>query len=423
MAVGVVSIGRRRYATGLYWQVSPSGRVAVAAKEAARQPGQFADYFAVRAGTKEGRIPQFGLGQNDLGHRPGMPTLAATLANRQPGSWAGAFKIREGVYLVIARDDLITPDGDQLYADETEARNRLYEEIKLGGLQRIYAPEAWSIPGSDGMSLPLLLQDKADCPLQPVVIPRSLIVGGGVAAALLVIVLIAGYFWQQNAAQIERERLLREEAQKRAELAANQQPGSGLVQQQINYPPPIKFWEQEPRPLELIEACRVALAQVSIAHFGWDNGGISCNAGGLNVQMGRRAGFSTYLPNATIDVSGASAVRTVPLEGLNPRGEEVKLSNQSVITQKFLTENWRGVINRATDDPPPPRPPEIPPEQWSPPPTPWVKRSFTVATESLPGELPKFFGDLPGVIIKSLTYNGGNWTAEGVIYENRNDQQ
>ena len=62
MAAGVVAIGRHRYAVGLYWENSPGGgRVAQIAKEAAKQPGQQADFFTVRPGNKDGRVPQFGL--------------------------------------------------------------------------------------------------------------------------------------------------------------------------------------------------------------------------------------------------------------------------------------------------------------------------------------------------------------------------
>jgi hypothetical protein len=418
MANGVATIGRRKYATGLYWQVSPSGRVATAAKEAARQPGQYADFFAVRASSKAGRVAQFGLGQSEVGHRPGMPTLAATLANRQPGSWAGAFKLREGTYLVIVRDDLIAPDGDQLYADETEARNRLYQEINLGGLQRIYAPEAWAIPGSDGMSMALLLQDKTDCPLQPVVIPRSYILGGAAAVAVLVALLVGGLYWQSVNAQKEQERMALEEAQKRAQAAANNQVPSQLQQMQIDYPPPVRFWEKEPTPLQLVEACRVALAQVSIANVGWDLASARCDKNGLALQWGRRAGFSSPIPDAAIDVTGTMASRTVPHTGLNPRGAE-DLVDPKTITAKMLIESWQGQVTRAPDDPPPDRRPEIPPEQWNPPPAPWTKRSFALTITHLPGELQTYFGDLPGVIIGSLTFNGGNWLAEGVIYENR----
>ena len=103
MASGVVTVGRRQYASGLYWENSPSGRISQAAKEAARQPGQQARFFAVRPGGKTGRVPQFALSQSVNEHKVGMPVLAACLANQQPGSWAGAFRLREGTAVVVVR--------------------------------------------------------------------------------------------------------------------------------------------------------------------------------------------------------------------------------------------------------------------------------------------------------------------------------
>ena len=93
MASGVVTVGRRQYASGLYWENSPSGRISQAAKEAAHRPGQQADSYAVRSGNKGGRVPQFGLSQFVTGHKAGMPVLAGCIANQQPGSWAGGFRL------------------------------------------------------------------------------------------------------------------------------------------------------------------------------------------------------------------------------------------------------------------------------------------------------------------------------------------
>ncbi len=68
MVAGVITLGRHRYAVGLYWENSPgSGRVAQIAREAASQPGKRADFYAVRPGNNKGRIPQFGLTSADAG--------------------------------------------------------------------------------------------------------------------------------------------------------------------------------------------------------------------------------------------------------------------------------------------------------------------------------------------------------------------
>lgn len=415
MGAGVATVGRRKYAVGLYWQPSPSGRVAQAAKEAARQPGQYAEYFAVRPGIKGGRVAQFGLGQVQSGHKAGLPTLAATLANRQPGSWAGAFKLLEGFVVTVVRDDLIAPDGDQIYIDEAAARDRLVQEVTLGGLQRIYAPEAWSIPGAETMALPFVLQNKGDCPLQPVSIPKHFIIGGAIAAVLVVIGLGGAWYYQDMKEKEEAERMaqIQAEAERRAQQAAMQSGQRGIV-----YPPPERYWEKEPQPFMLVEACRNVMAQLPEITLGWNMNSLSCSKSGLSMAWTRSPGFSKVVEGAVTDPEVVNANKNVALEKLKDRGHE-DLLDPSAITRFYLNRGWDGTLTRLPDDPPPPRPPNVAPEDWHPPPPPWIKRGFNVNLTDLPGELPQYFADIPGVIIQTLTSQGGKWVVQGVIYENR----
>ncbi len=417
MGAGVATVGRRKYAVGLYWQPSPSGRVAAAAKEAATQPGQQAEFFAVRSGVKGGRVAQFGLGQEQSGHKRGMATLAATLANRQPGSWAGAFKLLEGIVVVVVRDDLIAPDGDQIYIDEAAARDRLIQEVTLGGLQRVYAPEAWSIPSAETLALPFVLQNRGDCPLQPVTLPRSFVIGV-VMLGVLVVGGLAGAWWYQDMQEKEeQERQVRLQAmaeQRRIETLKT--GGSGRVG--ITYPPPRRYWEEEPLPLPLVEACRTALTQGPQVVLGWRLTTVNCTRGGLGLVWNREPGFTKPMNEAAIDATGNSASRSIPLPMLPNRTQE-NLLDPNDITQRYLAQNWNGTVTRLPDDPPPPRPENVPPEDWQPPPAPWIKRGFNLTLTDLPGELPQYFSNVPGVIIKTLTNQGGSWMVEGVIYENR----
>ena len=419
MTIGVVTVGKRAYACGLVWENSPSGRVSQAAKEAARQSSQPANFYAVRNGTKSGRIPQFGLSFIDTGHRAGLPTLAACLANKQPGSWAGAFRLREGIAVVVVRDDLIVPDGDVFFADETEARDRLLQEMSTGGLQKVYAQENWGVPGADVMPLSLLLNDRADVRLIAVAIPKQALILGGVGAGLLTLVLAIGWYIQSEKAKEEAERLAREQAL-RAQFEKMQTVPTFPTGDKIDYPMPDPKWQKEPRPLEFIEACRVALSQVQYAVQGWTGSGFKCDKGGVSLRWSRAGGISQPPPKSSINDSANAAGQNVALPALKERGEE-KLWDPQQITQRYLLQNWPGTISRAPDDPPPPRPANYQ-GIWNPPPAPWVKRSFTLNVPVLPWTIKDFLGDVPGVIINSMSYSGGlsgTWSIEGVIYENR----
>jgi len=418
MGAGVATVGRRPYAVGLYWENSPSGRVSQAAKEAARQPGQQAEFYAVRAGSKSGRIPQFGLSPQAAGHKPGMPVFAACLANQQPGSWAGAFRLREGTVVTVVRDDLIVPDGDQFFADESEARDRLLQEIGFGGLQRIYAPEAWAIPGADTMPVSLLLNDRTDIKLRPIQIPKMYVIASAVAVVLLALVLGIGWYMQAERAQEEAKRLADQERIKAELQKARSNLGGILQSDQPEYPPPERKWEKKPLPVQFIQACHTGLIQMPAVVAGWNMNSVTCDGATLISTWNRTTGFSSPPPSFVINDSASVATVTITLPTADARGPQ-NLVDPDEVTRRYLAQNWPGTIARMPDDPPPPPPPDYKGE-WNPPKPPWVKRSFTVTVPVLPWNVNTFFGDLPGTILNSLKYStGGGWTAEGVIYENR----
>ena len=421
MGSGVVTVGRRTYAVGLYWENSPSSRVVAAAKEAASQPGQRADFYAIRAGKKDGRVPQFGLGQAASGHKASMPAFAGCLANQQPGSWAGAFRLREGTVVTVVRDDLIVPDGDQLFLDENEARERLLQEISFGGLQRIFAPESWAIPGSDNMPITLLIDERRDVSLRNVTTPRSVWIAGTAGAIFVLAILAFGLYEQNLAAKREAD-----EAKRLSALAEVRRTAANIAfgeQKPPPYPPPERKWESKPPVLAIVDACRAGLNKIPGAVAGWHMSQVKCDPGALTANWVREKGFSAPPKDWTVQPTGMSGASSTPLPQLTPRGHE-DLINPDAITRRYLAQNWPGTMARMPEDPPPPPPPDYK-GPWNPPPPPWVKRSFTITVQDLPSSLPLFFHDVPGVVVNSLTYKpnanniGGQWIVEGIIYENR----
>ncbi|MFY9288925.1 MAG: type 4b pilus protein PilO2 [Alphaproteobacteria bacterium] len=419
MGSGVVTVGRRQYAVGLYWENSPGGRLAQTAKEAAKQPGQQADFYTIRPGDKTGRVPQFGLGQLAAGHKAGMPVFAACLANQQPGSWGGAFRLREGTVVIVIRDDLIVPDGDQFFTNESEARDRLLQEIGFGGLQRIYAPESWAISGADTMPVSLLMDERRDVTLRLVAIPRKFLIAGAVVLGLLLLALGGGWYYQAKQAEEEAARIAQEDAIRRAKELANR--NNPFASNQPQYPPPDRVWEKRPSPLKIIEACQTGLKQIPVSVAGWRLTALKCDGATVNVSWSRDKTMSRPPHGSVVNETATAASQTVTLPALSPRGNE-NLADSSEVTRRYLAQDWPGAVSRSPDDPLPP-PPAGYQGPWNPPAAPWVKRSFTVTVPELPGSLPLYFGTLPGVIINSLTYSGasssGSWMIEGVIYENR----
>ncbi|MCL2473910.1 MAG: type 4b pilus protein PilO2 [Alphaproteobacteria bacterium] len=409
MSSGVVTVGRHTYAVGLYWENSPGGgRVSQIAKDAAKQPGQQADFFAIRPGGKSGGVPQFGLCSGDGGQTAGMPALAGCLASQLPGSWAGAFRLNEGVVVIIVRDDLIVPDGDLFFFEEADARDRLIQEMGFGGLQTVYAPEAWSIPGADSIPITLLLNDRADIKLQGVSLSQKAKLGifaGSLVAVAVIAALIVGGGEVTNIATT-------------GQLPP---PPKVFVPKPMPEPVYIRYWEEKPLAIDVIRNCSEGLVKVPTAVQGWKMNKVSCSGVGISVTWTRTKGSTEPPDGAVVDITGKNASKVYRLGSLKNRGREELLSFNE-ITNRFLRENWPGTLTKAPDDPPPPPPPDWDGE-WNPPPAPWQKRAFNMTVSYLPGDLTRIFENLPGAIINNMTAGSGTmsagWKVEGVIYEER----
>ncbi|MDX1922128.1 MAG: type 4b pilus protein PilO2 [Alphaproteobacteria bacterium] len=421
MVAGVVKVGRQTYAVGLLWQPSPSGRVAQAAREAAAQPGQQSDFYCVRAASKSVAIPQYGLAQSTQGHKSGMPTLAASLANAQPGSWAGAFRLREGTWLVVVRDDLIAPDGDIIFDNDEAARDRLLQEVSLGGVQRIYAPDGWAVPGSDPTPLPLLLQDKAECRLQPVRLPMRLIIYGAAAGAVVLLVIFLALQWQAEQERIEAE-------QTAAQLKAQQEAlKNGPISKMVNkweWPPADQCyerrWEKAARGTEVVEACRAMLSKVQASQLGWKRSTTICTDNKLNITWQRDKNFSGLVPTDSSvkeDLSMATQNSTGP--ALTPRGAE-PLMRETDLSALMVHDRWPVSVIRLLDDPPIVQPPPDMKDPPPPPPPPWRKRGVKYTGKVPPWEMWRYFQDVSGLMVDKITWDGGTtWTLEITIYEKR----
>lgn len=423
MSAGVITVGGKKYAVGLYWQVSDTANVAKAARAAAAMSGVTADFFCVRAGNNQGRAPQFGLGEAKLGHAWNMPTAAATLANRQPGSWAGVFMVPEGVWFIEVRDGLIAPEGDLIFADEAEAMIRLQDVTARGGLEKIYSPPTWAIPGAEASSLASLLSGKAEARLQPVKVPKKLILGILGAIGFAIVASMAWSYYSAWAQESEMARLAEEgqrmaeqrraeeEERKRREEAERQR----ILQEQASQLPTFqRTWEVSPKPLDWLDACRQAFEKVQIAPLGWNISGVSCSGSQVTASWVRTSGPAVVPEGAELDPNLRTASASYSLPELKPRGSE-PLWPSEAINLYILNNDWQADITMVPVQTPPP----MPNGQRVPPP-PWQQRQIRWQVEISPWLLKGPLVDLPGFVVQSLGWSqDGTWQIEGTLYEQR----
>ena len=142
---GVLNIGGKDYAVGMFWNSASDATSAVSeAKATAKSPGLNADFYTVRG---EG-VPQYGRGSKDSGHKTGMPSLASYLNHAIEGNWVGVFECGEGsFYLVAVRDDAILADCDKVYTNEDDVREEFSDLFYSSSWENAFSPEAWDIEG------------------------------------------------------------------------------------------------------------------------------------------------------------------------------------------------------------------------------------------------------------------------------------
>lgn len=424
MPAGVITVGGKKYAVGLFWQVSDTRALGRAARQAAKQPGSESDYYSLRAGNPaKGRVPQFGLGESRIGHKWNMPSAASALANRQPGSWAGVFMVPEGVWFIEVRDDLIAPEGDQLLADEAEAMSRLQEASARGGLERIYAPPAWAIPGAESSSLPSLLAGRTDGRLQPVTIPRKvLLIGLGVV--LVLVLLVGGLLYFLHIKEMERQQEEAQAAQQQIEASRREEEERAKKEEEdrqkqereqaLALPQYQRIWEAMPTAVEWMKSCGEAMEKVVISPLGWEISSAACSGTTLQVSWRRTTGPGMLIEGATMDAGMNGASQTIELPKREPRGKEF-LWPPEAFKLYYLYNDLKIDIGELPDE-------ETPTSASGRklPPPPWKKRRFQMSSEILPWNLKGPLVDFPGLIIHSLTWSaGGVWQIEGVVYEQR----
>lgn len=140
MANQVITVNRKKYAAGLFWQpvsvVTSSRAYARAlARNTGRRYNLFTEYRAMIA-----------LGARNMGHRAGMPALAADIldAMGEYSSFLAVFPVDTRFYLIAVRNGIILQD--QIIDNVVDARARYSELFEIPDWAALIAPGAWGMP-------------------------------------------------------------------------------------------------------------------------------------------------------------------------------------------------------------------------------------------------------------------------------------
>ena len=147
----VISVHRKQFATGLFWQpvsvgVTPANYARQLVKNSDKKYTLFAEYKSM-----------VGLGDTHDGARLGMSSAAAEIVDSLSEfvSFLGVFKIGAYYYLVAVRNGIII--RDILIETETEARNLYAELSNIPDWGALFAPQSWGMPKSQEKTLPEII--------------------------------------------------------------------------------------------------------------------------------------------------------------------------------------------------------------------------------------------------------------------------
>jgi len=296
--VGVVRVGKRDYAVGLYWNsVTVSSEAAKEARAMAGSDRVGADFYCIRSGA----TPQFGLGFRSAGHKSSMPSLAAHLASVKSGSWIGLFEVPGGFYLIAVRDDGILAECDRFIADSSVATDVFQDFLVQSEWGESIAPASLDIPGTKEVPIDGLIEGRPPARLTEVRRTGNFI-RIGLAVALVGGVLIGGMSYMSS---LEQERL---EAEFRAKLEQAQK----LMRPDEKVVVPPMPWEGKPLASAVLDECVREVKRFPTDIPGWNVTELICENGMIAAALDRSAALG----------SGGGPVtwikRFVSSDGFNP---------------------------------------------------------------------------------------------------------
>lgn len=172
----VITVDRKKYAVGLFWQPVASGFVArnyarSLAHSIDRKLNLYVDYRAM-----------VGLGGRRLGHRRGMHSAAAEIMDSMTeySSFLGVFQAGRMFYLVAVRNGIIL--NDHLFDSEVAARAEYLRLAQIPDWSALFAPSGWAMPRAVERNLSDIITGHAPASLRYIGRIKMLMMSAGIIA-------------------------------------------------------------------------------------------------------------------------------------------------------------------------------------------------------------------------------------------------
>ena len=184
MSGQVITLNKKKYAVGLFWQPTGAGYVARSyARTLARSVDKKLNLFTEYRGM-------VGLGARRAGHRSGMDSAAAAVVDTlgEFSSFLAVFAVDKKFYLVAVRNGIILED--KLFEREEDARSEYFKLSEIPDWAALFAPAPWGMPRAVERNLSDLTIRAIRAQLRP--ISRA---WGVIASVLLIVAFVVSSIW------------------------------------------------------------------------------------------------------------------------------------------------------------------------------------------------------------------------------------
>ena len=184
LANQTLSVHRRKYAVGLFWQPVPVGNGGrLYARRLSRDvDGHYNLYTEYNF--------MIGLSMRRNGHRVGMPSAAAEImeAMSEFSAFLAVFVVEDGFYMVAVRNGIILVD--HIFNKESDARAEYTKLSQMPDWGAFVAPAKWGMPRAVEHSIEDVINGRSRTALKSISLTRSIVV-----SMMLILLFIAGFMY------------------------------------------------------------------------------------------------------------------------------------------------------------------------------------------------------------------------------------
>lgn len=286
MANNIISVHRKKYATGLFWQPIVGGVGGrIGARRLARSvDGRYSLYVEYNQ--------MFGLAPSRSGYRAGMPSAAAEVveAFAEHSSFLAAFIINGGCYIVAVRNGIILQD--KIYASESVARKEYASLAEMPDWGAFVAPSAWGVPRAIERNIEDVITGHSHTALRSISLSQSIVVS---LILLVVFLVLVGSVFRTSILETISPKV--QVSKIDPELAAEYKRQIEEKNKELD----VEFKIDKVKPLVMpydvlpdvtarAEVCYQAMGFLMQPIAGWNQTSVRCDEGHATVQLRRSFG-------------------------------------------------------------------------------------------------------------------------------------